>query len=125
MERFLFTLKNRVRNRARPEASFAKGYQDQEARGYITEHLHNLPGAPRVWKMDEDPRHYSEVLKINVMKCQWIKPSLRGLNRTMRRDEHGSWLVKCGEFQAANIEPHIMRVNATQYRDISESHGYS
>ena len=53
-------------------------------------------------------------VKINVMKCQWIKPNLRGPNRTMRRDDHGFWLVKDGEFQAANIEPYIMPEHATQ-----------
>ena len=33
-------------------------------------------------------------LKVNIMKCQWIKHNLVGSNRTMRRDEHGFWFKK-------------------------------
>ena len=53
-------------------------------------------------------------LKVNIMKCQWIKPNLVGSNRTMRQDEHRFWLIKDGEFQSHDREPYIMPGHATQ-----------
>ncbi|KAG0593706.1 hypothetical protein M758_UG012500 [Ceratodon purpureus] len=38
------------------------------------------------------------VAKFNVLSCSWIKPNVAG-NRTMRKDEHGFWLVKNNAFK--------------------------
>ena len=44
-------------------------------------------------------------LKVNVMKCHWIKPNIVRPNRTVHQDEHGFWLIKDTEFQSHDTEP--------------------
>lgn len=51
--------------------------------------------------------------KVNIMKCQWIKPNLVG-RPTMRKDEHGFWLVKEGVYQGEDDEPYILSTHASQ-----------
>ena len=52
-------------------------------------------------------------LKVNVMKCNWIKPNLVG-QATMRLDEHGFWLVKHGAFQPHSAEPYVLPAHVSQ-----------
>jgi hypothetical protein len=42
VERYMKTLKNYVRNMARPEASMAEGYLKDECIGFITKYLHRF-----------------------------------------------------------------------------------
>lgn len=52
-------------------------------------------------------------LRVNVMKCSWIKPNLVG-NRTIRQDPHGFWLVKKDAFQPPHEDPYILPAHAAQ-----------
>lgn len=52
-------------------------------------------------------------LKMNIMKCSWVKPNLVG-NPTMRVDEHGFWLARVGVFQQEDVEPYIFPEQASQ-----------
>ena len=51
--------------------------------------------------------------KINLMECSWIKPNVTG-NATIRKDEHGFWLIKKNAFQGPRAEPYILPVHASQ-----------
>ena len=42
-----------------------------------------------------------------VLKCSWIKPNVAGRRQTMRRDEHGFWLVDYNKRQSEESEPFI------------------
>lgn len=48
-----------------------------------------------------------------TMKCSWIRPQLEGI-RTIKRDEHGFWLVKFNARQIPAVEPYILPVHAKQ-----------
>jgi hypothetical protein len=55
IERYQKTLKNYVRNMARPEASMAEGYLKDECIGFITEYLQRFDVVQRrVWDADEE-----------------------------------------------------------------------
>jgi hypothetical protein len=54
IERYMMTLKNYVRNMARPEASMAEGYLRDECIGFITEYLQRFDIVHRrVWDAEE------------------------------------------------------------------------
>lgn len=62
LERFLKTLKDFVRQRARPEGSMAEGWLVQESFVYISEYLSRVdPSMPRLWSNEEDARMESNV----------------------------------------------------------------
>lgn len=62
LERFLKTLKDFVRLRARPEASMAEGWIVQEAFVYVSQYLASVdPSMPRLWTDEEDSRMHSHV----------------------------------------------------------------
>lgn len=63
VERYLYVLKQYVRNRSKPEASIATGYLYSEALGFLSEHLKLYPGHKRIWTSDEDERNCGEVLE--------------------------------------------------------------
>ncbi|KAG0595825.1 hypothetical protein M758_UG201200 [Ceratodon purpureus] len=52
-------------------------------------------------------------VKLNVLKCSWIKPHLEGA-RTIRQDVDGFWTVKYAARQPAGVEPYITPSNARQ-----------
>lgn len=55
-ERYFKTLKGFVRNQAKPEGCIAKGYQVEEACGFVSEYLSRIPSSfRRVWDSEEDP----------------------------------------------------------------------
>lgn len=63
VERYLYVLKQYVRNRTKPEASIAKGYMYAESLGFLSEHLKLYPLHQRMWTPDEDERNCGEVLE--------------------------------------------------------------
>ena len=52
-------------------------------------------------------------VKLNVLKCSWIKPHLEG-ERTIKQDVDGFWMVKYAPRQPAGVEPYIMPSNPRQ-----------
>ena len=59
IERTMMTLKNHVKNKARPEASIANGYLMDETMGYATSYMHGYDVVRRrVW--DADPKDCEE-----------------------------------------------------------------
>ena len=64
IERNMMTLKNHVRNRARPEASIAHGYLMDETMGYATSYMHGFDVVRRrVWDADPEDSAEFEVLE--------------------------------------------------------------
>jgi hypothetical protein len=64
VERYMKTLKNYVRNTARPEASMAEGYAQEECIGFVTEYLQRFDVVEwRVWNADEEYGDAEEVLE--------------------------------------------------------------
>ena len=53
-ERYLCVLKKYIRNRAKPEASFAKGYMYAKALGFMSEHISLHPDHKKIWDPEED-----------------------------------------------------------------------
>lgn len=73
LERFLKTLKDFVRQRARPEGSMAEGWLVQESFVYISEYLSQVdPRMPRLWSNEIDARMESNVPqgkgRVSIMK---------------------------------------------------------
>jgi hypothetical protein len=62
LERYLFKLKEYVRNRARQEACIASGNLYTKALGFIIEHFSFYPQSGQVWDLEDDQRHNGEVL---------------------------------------------------------------
>lgn len=64
IERTMMTLKNHVKNRARPEASIAHGYLLEETMGYATSYMHGFDVVRRrVWDADPEDCAEFEVLQ--------------------------------------------------------------
>ena len=64
IERTMMTLKNHVRNRARPEASIAHGYLMDETMGFATSYMHGFDVVRRrVWDADPEDSEEFEVLE--------------------------------------------------------------
>ena len=64
IERYMKTLKEYVRNMARPEACMAEGYVRDECLGFITEYLQRFGVVDRrVWDADEEYGDAEEVLE--------------------------------------------------------------
>jgi hypothetical protein len=64
VERHMKTLKNYVRNTARPEASMAEGYVKDECIGFITEYLQRFAVIERrIWDAKEEYGDAEEVLE--------------------------------------------------------------
>jgi hypothetical protein len=64
IERYMKTLKEYVRNMARPEACMAEGYVRDECLGFITEYLQRFEVVDhRVWDVDEEYGDAEEVLE--------------------------------------------------------------
>jgi hypothetical protein len=64
VERYMKTLKNYVRNTARPEASMAEGYVKDECIGFITEYLQRFAVIERrIWDAKEEYGDAEEVLE--------------------------------------------------------------
>ena len=64
IERYMKTLKEYVRNMARPEACMAEGYVRDECLGFITEYLQRFEVVDRrVWDADEEYGDAEEVLE--------------------------------------------------------------
>ena len=73
LERFLKTLKDFVRLRAKPEASMAEGWIVQEAFVYVSLYLHTIdPTLPRLWREEEDPKKHSHVPIEKGLFWSWI-----------------------------------------------------
>lgn len=62
-KRYLYVLKEYVCNRAKPEASIARGYMYAESLGFVSEHLFLQPGHKRMWDPDDDEKNGGEVLE--------------------------------------------------------------
>lgn len=77
-ERYLYVLKKYVRNRARPEASIAKGYLYAEALGFMSEHLSLYPGHQKIYDPDDDERNNGEVLEGKPVRLMLPDNELRG-----------------------------------------------
>jgi hypothetical protein len=72
MERFMKTLKDYVRTRARPEGSMAEGYAMDDTLGFCTEYMTRFSGTiRRVWDSEEDQSMYNE-----VMEGSWQTPPM-------------------------------------------------
>ena len=64
IERNMMTLKNHVKNRARPEASIAHGYLLDETMGFATSYMHGFDVVRRrVWDADPEDCEEFEVLE--------------------------------------------------------------
>ena len=64
IERTMMTLKNHVKNRARPEASIARGYLLEETMGFATSYMHGFDVVRRrVWDADPEDCEEFEVLE--------------------------------------------------------------
>ena len=64
IERNMMTLKNHVKNRARPEASIAHGYLLEETMGFATSYMHGFDVVRRrVWDADPEDCEEFEVLQ--------------------------------------------------------------
>jgi hypothetical protein len=62
IERYMKTLKNFVRNKARPEGSMAEGYSFKESLEFCTEYMKDSKSTKtRVWDDREDPNMYDEM----------------------------------------------------------------
>lgn len=63
VERFMGVLADYVRNMARPEASMASGYRDDEALGFATEYFADFPHSRRrIWDSEEELRDSGELV---------------------------------------------------------------
>ena len=79
IERYMKTLKNHVRNMARPEACMVEGYLKDECIGFITEYLQSFEVTNRrVWDADEEYGDAEEVLQ-GAGKAYVMTPALRDL----------------------------------------------
>ena len=79
VERYMKTLKQYVRNMARPEASMAEGYVKDECLGFITEYLQRFEVVDRrVWDADEEYGDAEEVLE-GAGSSYLMTPALREL----------------------------------------------
>jgi hypothetical protein len=79
IERYMKTLKNHVRNMARPEACMAEGYLNDECIGFVTEYLQTFEVTERrVWDADEEYGDAEEVLQ-GGGKPYVMSPDLRDL----------------------------------------------
>jgi hypothetical protein len=75
IERYMKTLKDYVRNMARPKASMAEGYLKEECLGFVTEYLQSFDVAQRrVWDAEEYG-NVEEVLE-GVGKPYMMSPEL-------------------------------------------------
>jgi hypothetical protein len=64
VERYMKTLKEYVRNMARPKASMAEGYVKDECIGFVTEYLQRFNVIQhRVWDIEEEYSDEEEVLE--------------------------------------------------------------
>ena len=64
VERYLYILKQYVRNRHQPEASMASGYLADESLGFVTDYTNLSPYIKqRMWDMEEDVKNYGESLE--------------------------------------------------------------
>ena len=63
VERYLYVLKQHVRNRTRPEASIAKGHIYADTLGFLSDHLNLYPLHRKMWNPDEDDKNCGEVLE--------------------------------------------------------------
>ena len=79
IERYMKTLKEYVRNTARPEACMAEGYVRDECLGFTTEYLQRFEVVDRrVWDADEEYGDAEEVLEGAGVKYL-MSPALRDL----------------------------------------------
>ena len=80
IERNMMTLKNHVKNRARPEASIAQGYLLDETMGFATSYMHGFDVVRRrVWDADPEDCEEFEVLEgapVNVTLTRAERDSL-------------------------------------------------
>ena len=80
-ERYFKTLKGFVRNQAKPEGCIAKGYEVEEACGFVGEFVSEDVGSfRRVWDSEEDP-----ILNDVVLEG---RPKRRVLDLLLRRQMH-------------------------------------
>ena len=64
VERYNKTLKKYVKNMARPEASIARGYVQDQCNGFVTEYLHGMKAVTnRLWDPDDDDEDTYEKLE--------------------------------------------------------------
>ena len=81
VERYMKTLKNYVHNMARPEASMAEGYVQEECLGFVMEYLQRFDVVEqRVWDADEEYGDAEEVLKSST-KLYIMTTTLRDVAR--------------------------------------------
>ena len=74
IERYMKTLKNQVRNMARPEACMAEGYLKDECIGFIMEYLQSFKVTNRrIWDADEEYGDAEEVLQGTGKNTIFIK----------------------------------------------------
>ena len=63
-ERYFKSLKGFIRNLAKPESSIARGYEVEEALGFITKYMANYNiMSQRVWDNEEEPTMVDEILE--------------------------------------------------------------
>ena len=81
-EWYFNTLKDYVRNMAKPEGCMAKGYEVQEACGFVSEYFgKGQPYMKKVWESKEDPSLIDVVLE--------GKEKDRFLDDVLRKQIHG------------------------------------
>ena len=80
-ERYLYVLKKYVRNRAKREASIAKGYFYVEALGFMAEHLSLYPGHYRIWDPEDNEKSNGEVLEGAPQRRVMGDVELRGIHQ--------------------------------------------
>ena len=92
VERYMGILASYVRNMARPEASMASGYTDDEALAFATEYFQDFPHSRRrIWDSEEELRDSGELV---MGKVKSVTLSLEDVN-----DIH-EYVIRHSEFTA-------------------------
>ena len=78
VERYMGVLADYVRNMARPEASMASGYRDDEALGFATEYFAEFPHSRRrIWDSEEELRDSGELVMGKVKSITLCEADLQ------------------------------------------------
>ena len=85
-----------VRNMARPEASMASGYKDDEALGFATEYFADFPHSRRrIWDAEEELRDSGELVMGKVKQVTLSVEDVRDIHEyIIRHSEYTAELLR-------------------------------
>ena len=96
LERYMGILASYVRNMARPEASMASGYTDDEALAFATEYFEDYPHSRRrVWDSEEELRDSGELVMGKVTGVTLRREDLEDIHE---------YIIRQSEFTAELLE---------------------